>query len=142
MEARISLITLGVEDLSRSFRFYKSDLGFPTTRKPEDGIVFFQTSGVTLALFPYHELANDVGPDWNVPRSKFTGITLAHNVRERHEVDALLESAAAAGAKVVKPASETEWGGYGGYFTDPDGYLWEVAWGAFDFNGDGSLQVT
>jgi hypothetical protein len=90
MEARISLITLGVEDLERSFRFYKDGLGLPTTRTPEDGIVFFQTSGATLALFPYAELAHDVGQGWNVPRSKFSGITLAHNVRERHEVDDLL----------------------------------------------------
>ena len=142
MEPRISLVTLGVTDLARSYRFYRDGLGLPTTRKPEDGIVFFQTSGATLALFPYAELAADIGPGWNVPRSKFTGITLAHNVRERHEVDKLLAQAAAAGAKVVKPAGEAEWGGYEGYFTDPDGYLWEVAWGAFGFNEDGSLRVT
>jgi uncharacterized protein len=142
MEPRISLITLGVADLARSYRFYRDGLGLPTTRKPEDGIVFFQTSGATLALFPYHELAADIGPGWDVPRSKFTGITLAHNVRERHQVDDLLAAAAAAGGEVVKPAGEAEWGGYEGYFTDPDGYLWEVAWGAFDFNDDGSLRVT
>lgn len=142
MEPRISLITLGVADLRRSFRFYKDGLGLPTTRSPEDGIVFFQTSGATLALFPYGELADDVGRDWNVPRSKFAGITLAHNVRDRSEVDELLAQAAAAGAQVVKPATTAAWGGYSGYFTDPDGYLWEVAWGAFDFNEDGSLLVT
>jgi uncharacterized protein len=77
-----------------------------------------------------------------VPRSKFSGITLAHNVRERRQVDELLELARAAGAVLVKPAAEAEWGGYQGYFADPDGYLWEVAWGAFDFNEDGSLRVT
>ena len=142
MEPRISLITLGVADLERSYRFYKEGLGFPTTRRPEEGIVFFQTQGTTLALFPYSELADDVGPGWNTPRSTFTGITLAHNVRERHEVDELLAQAAAAGAEVVKAAGPAEWGGYEGYFTDPDGYLWEVAWGAFEFNEDGSLRVT
>jgi uncharacterized protein len=142
VEPRISLITLGVADLARSYRFYRDGLGLPTTRSPEDGIVFFQTSGATLALFPYEELAADVGPGWNVPRPRFTGITLAHNVRERHEVDDLLAQAAAAGAQVVKPAGETAWGGYAGYFTDPDGYVWEVAWGAFEFNDDGSLRVT
>jgi catechol 2,3-dioxygenase-like lactoylglutathione lyase family enzyme len=142
MEPRISLITLGVADLGRSYRFYKEGLGLPTTRSPEDGIVFFQTSGATLALFPYKELADDVGPGWNVPRSKFSGITLAHNVRERHQVDEVLGQALAAGARVVKPAREAEWGGYEGYFTDPDGYLREVAWGAFEFNEDGSLRVT
>ncbi|MGH9029528.1 MAG: VOC family protein [Acidimicrobiales bacterium] len=142
MEPRISLITLGVADLARSYRFYKDGLGLPTTRRPEEGIVFFQTSGATLALFPYGELANDVGPGWDVPRSRFPGVTLAHNVRERHEVDDLLALAAAAGAEVVKPAGGAEWGGYQGYFTDPDGYLWEVAWGAFEFNDDGSLRVS
>jgi catechol 2,3-dioxygenase-like lactoylglutathione lyase family enzyme len=142
MEPRISLITLGVADLGRSYRFYKEGLGLPTTRSPEDGIVFFQMSGTTLALFPYEELADDVGPGWNVPRSKFCGITLAHNVRERNEVDEVLAQALAAGAQVVKPAGEAAWGGYTGYFTDPDGYLWEVAWGAFEFNEDGSLRVT
>ena len=142
MESRVSLITLGVADLARSCRFYQDGLGFPTTRKPENGIVFFQTSGVAIALFPYTELAEDVGPGWDVPRSKFTGITLAHNVRERRQVDEVLAQAAAAGAEVVKPAVATSWGGYSGYFTDPDGYLWEVAWGAFDFNADGSLHVT
>ncbi|MEP7330970.1 MAG: VOC family protein [Terracoccus sp.] len=142
MEARISLITLGVTDLARSFRFYRDGLGLPTTRTPEDGIVFFQTSGATLALFPYGELADDVGPGWNEPRSKFPGITLAHNVRVREEVDQVLSQAEAAGAHVTKPAGETEWGGYSGYFTDPDGYVWEIAWGAFEFHEDGSLRVT
>ena len=88
-------------------------------------IIFFQTSGVTLALSPYHELADDVGPGRDMPRSRFTGITLAHNVRERHQVDQVLSLAAAAGGEVVKPAGTAEWGGYGGYFTDPDGYLWK-----------------
>jgi uncharacterized protein len=142
MEPRISLITLGVADLERSYRFYKDGLGLPTTRTPDSGIIFFQTSGAALALFPYHELAEDVGPGWDVSRSKFPGITLAHNVRERHQVEEVLNQAAAAGGQIVKQAGEAEWGGYGGYFTDPDGYLWEVAWGAFGFNEDGSLHVT
>ncbi len=142
MEPRISLVTLGVADLARSCAFYRDGLGLPTTRSPADGIVFFQTRGVTLALYPYSELAEDVGPGWDGPRAKFCGITLAHNVRERHEVDEVLATAARAGAEIVKPAADTFWGGYSGYFTDPDGYLWEVAWGAFAFNEDGSLLVT
>jgi catechol 2,3-dioxygenase-like lactoylglutathione lyase family enzyme len=141
MEPRVSLITLGVADLERSYRFYKDGLGLPTTGTPADGVVFFQTSGTTLALYPYDDLARDVGPGWNEPRSRFTGISLAHNVRERHEVDVVLELAAAAGGVIVKPAADTFWGGYGGYFADPDEYLWEVAWGAFEFNEDGSLRV-
>jgi catechol 2,3-dioxygenase-like lactoylglutathione lyase family enzyme len=136
------MITLGVADLARSYRFYKDGLGLPTTRTPDEGIVFFRTQGVAVALYPYSKLAEDVGPGWDVPRSRFTGITLAHNVRERHQVDEVLALAAAAGARIVKPAVEVFWGGYSGYFADPDGHLWEVAWGAFDFNDDGSLRVT
>ena len=142
MEPRISIITLGVANLEHSYRFYKEGLGLPTTRSPESGIIFFQTHGVTLALYPFQDLADDIGPDWTGPRSKFSGITLAHNVRERSEVDEVLATVVAAGAQIVKPAGDTFWGGYSGYFTDPDGYLWEVAWGAFDFNDDGSLRVT
>lgn len=74
-------------------------------------------------------------------RSKFTGITLAHNVRTKEEVDQVLRQAEAAGARIEKVAQPTEWGGYGGYFSDPDGYLWEVAWGAFDIREDGSLNL-
>jgi catechol 2,3-dioxygenase-like lactoylglutathione lyase family enzyme len=107
MEPRISIVTLGVSDLARSYRFYKDGLGLATIGKPEDGIVFFKTLGAVLALFPYSELAGDVGPAWAGPRSKFPGITLAHNVRERHEVDEVLAVAAAAGAEVVKPAADT-----------------------------------
>jgi uncharacterized protein len=142
MEPRVSLITLGVADLDRSYRFYKDGLGLPTTRTPDDGIVFFQTRGAGVALYPYGRLAEDVGPGWDVPRSKFPGITLAHNVREKHQVDEVLELAAAAGAEIVKPAADVFWGGYSGYFADPDGYLWEVAWGAFEFEEDGSLRIT
>lgn len=142
MQPRISIITLGVKDLKASYNFYSNGLGFPTTRKPDGGIVFFQTNGVCLALYPYAELANDVSPEFNVERSKFAGITLAHNVRTKGEVDELLQLAKNAGAKIEKPAQNTEWGGYSGYFSDPDGYLWEVAYGAFDFNDDDSLIIT
>jgi catechol 2,3-dioxygenase-like lactoylglutathione lyase family enzyme len=142
MEPRVSLITLGVADLARSHRSYAEGLGLPTTRTPDEGIVFFQTAGTAVALYPYARLAEDVGPGWDVPRSRFAGFTLAHNVRERAQVDAVLAKAAAAGAEIVKPAADTFWGGYSGYFADPDGYLWEVAWGAFEFNEDGSLRVT
>lgn len=141
MEPRISIITLGVKDLEHSYRFYKEGLGLPTTRTPQDGIVFFQTGGVTLAIYPVDELAADVGPQWQTPRAKFSGFTIAHNVRARPEVDTVLALAATAGATIVKPAADTFWGGYSGYFTDPDDYLWEVAWGAFEFNEDGSLIV-
>ena len=141
MEPRVSLITLGVDDLEHSLRFYRDGLGFPTTRRADQGIIFFQTRGVCVALYPYDELAKDVSDAFLVPRSKFTGITLAHNVRTRDEVDLLLRQAEAVGAKIEKPAADTEWGGYSGYFSDPDGYLWEVAWGAFEIRDDGSLVI-
>ncbi|HEY1922334.1 MAG TPA: VOC family protein [Tepidisphaeraceae bacterium] len=142
MEPRISIITLGVTDLERSLRFYRDGLGFPTTWTPERGIIFFQTTGTCLALYPYAELAKDVSDRLPLDRSKFTGITLAHNVRQKQEVDRLLEQAKIAGAKIEKPAQDAPWGGYSGYFSDPDGYLWEVAWGAFEFNSDGTLKIT
>lgn len=142
MQPRVSLITLGVDDLERSLRFYRDGLGFPTTWTPEKGVIFFQTAGVCLALYPYDELAKDVGESFcGVGRQKFGGIALAHNVREKLEVDEILKLAVAAGGRIEKPGQATFWGGYSGYFSDPDGYLWEVAHGAFQFSDDGSLII-
>ena len=142
MEPRISLITIGVTDLERSLRFYRDGLGLPTTWTPNKGVIFFQTTGTALALYPYDDLAKDAGPAFvGVPRSTFCGIVPAHNVREKGEVDAVLAAAARAGGTIAKPAQDAFWGGYSGYFADPDGYLWEVAWGAFPFRGDGSLDI-
>lgn len=141
MEPRISLITLGVSDLERSLRFYRDGLGLPTTWTPDKGVIFLQTSGTRLALYPLHDLAKDALIDPLAHRGEWTGIALAHNVRVKEDVDAVLAAAAAAGGKVQKPAQDAFWGGYSGYFTDPDGYLWEVAWGAFPFNDDGSLDI-
>jgi hypothetical protein len=142
MEPRISIITLGVSDLQRSLQFYRDGLGLPTTWTGDKGIVFFQTQGVCLALYPVTELAKDVGEAFvGAERPGFTGIALAHNVRERSDVDRILAQAEKAGAKIEKSAQDAFWGGYSGYFSDPDGYLWEVAWGAFDFNDDGSLRI-
>jgi catechol 2,3-dioxygenase-like lactoylglutathione lyase family enzyme len=145
MEPRVSIITLGVEDLNRSLRFYQDGLGFPTTRSPEDGIIFFQTGGVCLALYPFDKLAEDFAPGRAVPiseRSKIPGITLAHNTKSKEEVDAVLKQAEAAGGKIVKQAQDVFWGGYSGYFSDPDGYLWEVAYAdSWEFKPDGSLVI-
>ena len=127
MEPRISLITLGVKDLGRSVRFYREGLGLPLREGGDVSVVaFFETRGTWLALFPREALAADAG----VPAdgAGFPGFSLAHNVRTREEVDAVLEQAQAAGARLVKAAGDTDWGGYSGYFADPDGYLWEVAW--------------
>ncbi|HTS16585.1 MAG TPA: VOC family protein [Verrucomicrobiae bacterium] len=141
MNPRISIITLGVKNLERSLHFYRDGLGLPTTRTAESGIVFFQTTGACLALYPYDKLARDVSDEFLVERSKFPGITLAHNVRTRGEVDQILAQAEQAGAVIEKPAQATDWGGYHAYFSDPDGYLWEIAWGAFNLRDDGSLIV-
>lgn len=142
MEARISIITLGVQDLTRSYDFYCNGLGFPTTRKPEQGIIFFQTSGVCLALYPHEKLAEDVSLSLSKARCAFSGITLAHNTKTKNEVDEILRRAEASGGKIEKTPRIVEWGGYSGYFSDPDGYLWEVAWSAdWQFNADSSLVI-
>jgi len=128
MEPRITLITLGVTDLERATRFYAECLELP--RHPWPGnIAFFATQGTMLALYPRAALAADAGV---APEGTgFPGFTLAHNVASAAAVDALLAHVQAWGAPIVKPAQSAEWGGYSGYFADPDGYLWEVAYNPF-----------
>ena len=126
MEPRISIVTLGVTDLPRAVEFYRDGLGLPLYDENTESIAFFQNRGTWLALYPREALAKDVGSD--ATGSGFSGVTLAHNVRTREEVDDLLDVAVAAGATLMKPAEDTFWGGYSGYFADPEGYLWEVAW--------------
>lgn len=142
MEPRVSIITLGVSDLERSYRFYHEGLGLPTTRKPESGVIFFQTNGTCLALYPLEKLAEDISLNHQGDRGGFSGITLAHNTRSKEEVDSLLSLAENCGGKIEKPAQDVFWGGYSGYFSDPDGYLWEVAYAdSWKFNKDGSLVI-
>ena len=142
MEHRISIVTLGVESLQRAYEFYHRGLGFPTTRSPDEGIIFFQTAGTCLALYPVSELAEDVSAYLPKERGRFPGITLAHNTRTKKEVDEILRLAERAGGRIEKQAQDTSWGGYSGYFSDPDGYLWEVAWGStWRFHDDGSLVI-
>ena len=139
MEQRVSLITLGVADLSRSREFYER-LGWRRSIANTEGIVFFQLGGIALALYPRAELAKDA----NVPSDGrgFTGVTLAYNTRNRAAVDTVLGEAEAAGARILKPAQEAFWGGYSGYFSDPDGFLWEVAWNpSLPIGEDGSIHV-
>ncbi len=125
MDQRMSLITLGVGDLARARRFYAEGLGWQVGMAVEDEVVFFQLNGLILSLYARADLAKDAGvPD---PGGGFTGISLAHNVGSEAEVDAVLGEAERAGGRIVKPASKAEWGGYSGYFADPDGHLWEVA---------------
>jgi len=135
------MITLGVSNLEKSYKFYTA-LGFPTSKKPEDGIIFFKTGGVGLALYPLEELAKDISPELSPIRSGFSGVTLAHNTRSKAEVDTVLKLAKKAGGKIEKVAQDVFWGGYSGYFSDPDGHLWEVAYAeSWEFNEDGSLVI-
>lgn len=132
MKPRISLITLGVNDLAAAVTFYREGLGWPTDgiigEEFENGAVAFfdLESGLRLALWPRKSLAHDAGLPVSTAAS--TNFCLAHNVRSQDEVDTVMAQAAAAGAKIVKPAQATFWGGYAGYFQDLDQHLWEVAW--------------
>ena len=126
------MITLGVRDLAASIRFYEEGLGLPRMESPPE-VAFFTLNGTWLGLYGREALAEDAG----VPAegSGFAGIALAHNLASEVEVDELLEQAVAAGAKLVKPGQKVFWGGYSGYFADPDGYLWEVAHNPFVWIG-------
>ena len=126
MRQKLSVITLGVADLARSIAFYRDGLKWRTAYKDGEGIAWFPMGGIVFALYPRAALAEDalVSP----VGSGFAGFTLAHNTRSEAEVDAVLAEAAALGAKIMKPAQRVFWGGYSGYFADPDGYLWEVAY--------------
>jgi uncharacterized protein len=139
MEQRLSLVTLGVADLDRSRGFYER-LGWRRSVKAAEGVAFFQLGCMALSLFPRRDLAKDAGLD--EAGTGFTGVALGFNTRSRAEVEAVLEEAAGAGGRIVKPAQDAFWGGYHGYFADPDGHLWEVAWNAgFALARDGSLRL-
>ncbi|MDF2447209.1 MAG: Glyoxalase/bleomycin resistance protein/dioxygenase [Moraxellaceae bacterium] len=124
MQARISMITLGVRDLPAATRFYEQGLGLPRMASPPE-VAFFTLQGTWLALFGREALAADAGV--TATGSGFPAFSLAHNVTSEAEVDRVLQQATAAGAALVKPGQKTGWGGYAGYFRDPDGFLWEVA---------------
>jgi predicted lactoylglutathione lyase len=128
MEPRISLITLGVQDLLRARAFYEA-MGWRASTAGGSEIAFFQANGLALALYPRRALAEDAGVDDSTPG--FSGIALAYNGRSKAEVDAVYARATEAGAAPVKAPHDTAWGGYSGYFADPDGHLWEVAWNPF-----------
>ena len=126
MEPRISIVTLGVANLPRSVQFYRDGLGLSLYDENTESIAFFRNRGTWLALYPREALAADVGI--SVDGNGFSGVALAHNVRSKGEVDELLQTAVEAGATLVKAAGDTFWGGYSGYFADPDNHLWEIAW--------------
>jgi len=126
VEPRLSFVTLGVADLARAIAFYGGVLGLPRRPTPPT-VAFFELGRTWLALFPRADLAADAGV-LDDGAQAFPRFSLAHNVRSKAEVDALLAAAAAGGGRLVKPGHDTDWGGYTGYFADPDGFLWEVAW--------------
>ena len=137
---RMSMITLGVADLDIATMFYEQVLATPPNKR-HDGVRFVELPGVWLGLYPIDKLADDVSPGLSPERTGFAGFSLAHNANSRAEIDAIHERAKAAGARIVKPPQETFWGGYHFYFTDPDGYYWEVAHGdMFDFDACGTMQ--
>jgi uncharacterized protein len=135
---RMSMITLGVADLGKATAFYEQMLATPPN-KTHDGVRFFEMPGVWLGLYPAADLAKDVAPDMPAKRSGFPGFSLAHNARSEADVSAICERAREAGATVMKEPQATFWGGFHCYFTDLDGFYWEVAYGemfAFDAHGD------
>ena len=138
MDQRVSIVTLGVADLAASRHFYVDGLGWkPAFENTE--IIFFQAGGMVFALFVRDQLA----ADFEAGSATFgrAAITLGYNVRSRSEVDPLMQRAAAAGATILKPPREASWGGYSGYFADPDGFAWEIAWNpAWPVAPDGSVE--
>ena len=132
MKPRITVITIGVDDLERSLRFYRDGLGLETegivgTEFEHGAVAFFDLqAGLKLAIWPRKSISHDT--DTPVGPSSPTEFTLGHNVSSKEEVDAVMQQARGAGAMIVKDAHDTFWGGHSGYFQDPDGHLWEIAW--------------
>ena len=138
MDQRISLVTLGVKDLATAKKFYVDGLGWKPVFENKE-IVFFQTGGMVFALFLRDQLAADFEAD---PKSfGRAALSLGYNVRLKSEVNPLIERAVAAGGTILKPAREASWGGYSGYFADPEGFAWEVAWNPdWPLAADGSVE--
>ncbi len=141
--ANFSIVTLGVADLERSARFYR-DLGWEQRGDPAQGITWFRTSGSWLGLFGYDALAEDAAlppaPEADLPA--YRGITLALNLASEDAVDLAFARVHEVGGRIVKPAHRTEWGGYSGYFADPDGHLWEICRNpGFPLDDDGRIEI-
>ncbi|MCZ7582661.1 MAG: VOC family protein [Deltaproteobacteria bacterium] len=140
MKPYITMVTLGVTDLERSRKFYCEGLGWTASSASQEAVVFIQAGRVVLGLFSRESLAEDA--DVSAEGSGFRGITLAHNVGSREEVDAVFDDVRRARATIVKEPQEVFWGGYSGYFADPDGHLWEVAHNPFwPLGDDGSVTL-
>jgi len=139
MEPRLNIVTLGVRDLNKSIQFYRDGLGWPlSSASAGDFAIFKLSTGTALALYPRDLLALDANVS---DRGGYGGVTLAQNVETREEVDLVLSEVIKAGGAILKPAKETDWGGYSGYFADPDGHPWEVAWIPFIQLKNGNLDL-
>jgi uncharacterized protein len=139
MEQRLSLVTLGVRDLGASRAFYRR-LGWKESPPSNEHVAFFQCGGLLFALWGRDALVEDAGVEG--PGKGFANVSLAHNVRSKADVDATLKEAKQAGATILKPGAEASWGGYTGYFADPDGFAWEVAWNpGFEILPDGGIKL-
>jgi catechol 2,3-dioxygenase-like lactoylglutathione lyase family enzyme len=139
MDQRLSVVTLGVDDLNRARAFYEA-LGWKTGAAPDDDVVFFQAGGLIVALWSRESLAEDSAVE---DAGGWGGITLAHNVGSPADVDAVIAEAEAAGATIGRPGAATFWGGYSGVFIDPDGHPWEVAHNPhWTLREDGSVQLS
>lgn len=129
MKQSIHIITLGVSDFERSIKFYEQGLGWKKSAASQGDIAFFSMGGINFAIYPKDKLAEDVGIDAN--GSGFPGFTIAHNARSEEEVDHIFQEVKNLGASIAKEPQKVFWGGYSGYFRDPDGYLFEVAYNPF-----------
>jgi len=142
MEPRLSLVTLGVADLARAVDFYQQVLGWKVAASPP-GIAFIDLGGLVLALYPHADLAHDMLTAPSATGSAYEGFALAHNLRSRQEVDEQFAHLKRHGATIVKPPQQAEWGGYSGYFADPDGHNWELAYNPFwTVHPDGRIAMS
>ena len=129
MRQKLNLITLGVDDFEKSLDFYEKGLGWKKSDKSMDGLALFPLGGITLALHPRHELADDTTLHYQP--TEFSGLTISYNAKSEKEVDDILKQVEKLGATITKPAQKVYWGGYSGYFKDLDGHLFEVAYNPF-----------
>lgn len=129
MRQKLNIITLGVANFERALRFYEDELGWKKSPASTGDIAFFPLGGMVLGIYPRKELAEDITIDDK--GSGFSGITLAYNAKDENEVNHVLEKVVSLGAKLIKPAQKVFWGGYSGYFSDPDGHIFEVAFNPF-----------
>ncbi len=135
-----TIVTLGITDLKKSRNFYEKVFAWKASNVSQGDIVFFQTPGIVIALYPHDHLAKDATVS---PKGEgFSGITLAHNVLKKEDVAMILKKAETSGGKILKPAQDVFWGGHSGYFSDLDGHLWEIAWNPyFKINKQGLLEL-